>query len=136
MRRTYRELAKIKTFQERYDYLKLKGMVGKETFGHDRYLNQQLYRSRRWKDIRDQVIIRDEGRDLGVEGYEIYDMIVVHHMNPITGEDIESNADCIYNIEELITTTLDTHNSIHYGAKCNRVEHKDRCRNDTIPWKK
>ena len=134
--KNYRELSELKTFEERFEYLRLRGAVGKETFGYARYLNQQLYRSRRWKDVREQVIIRDGGCDLGVPGYELYDSVLVHHMNPITEEDIASNSDSIYDIDALITTTLDTHNAIHFGLKCNRVEHKERCRNDTTPWKK
>lgn len=113
--RTYRELSRIETFKERFEYLVLGGEVGRDTFGFERYLNQNFYRSRQWKLARDHVIARDLGRDLGIEGHEIHDRIVVHHMNPITPEDIVHGDVDILDPEFLITTTHDTHNAIHYG---------------------
>lgn len=117
MIRTYTELRRYSTFEERFEYLKLKGNVGRETFGFDRYLNQRFYTSSEWRNIRKFVIARDLGCDLGIEGYEIHDKIIIHHMNPIESEDIiHSNKDII-DPEFLITTTHETHNAIHYGAK-------------------
>lgn len=115
--RTYSELSRLETFEERFDYLKLNGRVGAETFGFDRYLNQIFYQSPKWRRARDKVIIRDNGCDLGIEGHEIYDSIIVHHMNPITLEDIEMEREEIFNPEYLICTTKLTHNAIHYGDK-------------------
>lgn len=135
--RTYSELSQLSTFKERYDYLRLKGAVGKETFGFDRYLNQMLYnRDPKWKSVRDQVIIRDNGCDLGLEGYEIHGKIIVHHMSPITIEDILNNRDWIYEPEYLICVTHTTHNAIHYGDESLlMLPPKDRQPNDTCPWK-
>lgn len=113
--RRYSELRRLETFKDRYDYLQLKGHVGESTFGFDRYINQQFYRSRQWKQIRDKVIARDEGLDLGIPGYEIYDRIIIHHMNPMTVENIEHGDSDILDPEFLITTTHKTHNAIHYG---------------------
>lgn len=114
--KSYSELITLPTHIERFNYLKLGGVVGRETFGFDRQLNQLLYqRSHRWKQSRDEVIIRDNGCDLGVEGYEIYGKILVHHMNPITMDDILKDRDWIYDPEFLICTTHITHNAIHYG---------------------
>ena len=113
--RTYSELKRIKTFKERYDYLKLRGEVGVETFGADRYLNQALYRSSRWKRTRDKIIIRDNGCDLGIEGYEVKDRIYIHHMNPITLEDILEENDEMFNPEFLICVSFNTHNAIHFS---------------------
>lgn len=113
--RTYSELRKLKTFKERYDYLKLRGEVGVATFGADRYLNQALYRSSRWKRTRDKIILRDEGCDLGIEGYEIYDRIYIHHMNPITIDDILEENDEMFNPEFLVCVSFNTHNAIHFS---------------------
>lgn len=136
MIRTYTELSRLATFEERYEYLRLGGSVGKETFGYDRYLNQILYRSQKWKDIREQIIIRDNGCDLGVEGYEIYGKIIIHHMNPITIEDIERQSDFLFNSEFLICTVHNTHNAIHYGDESLLPKAPIiRSRNDTCPWK-
>lgn len=115
--KTYTELIRLSTFEDRFDYLKLKGAVGKETFGFDRYLNQQFYRSSEWKHIRNHVIARDLGLDLAMDGYEIYDKIIIHHMNPMTFEDISHGEDYILDPEFLISTTHKTHNAIHYGDK-------------------
>lgn len=115
--RCYRELKRLNTFEERYDYLRLGGIIGESTFGFDRYLNQILYSSSKWKKIRNDVIIRDNGCDLGVEGYDIPKNIIVHHMNPITIEDIKNVSDDIFNPEYLICVSHATHNAIHYGDK-------------------
>ena len=134
--RCYRELKRLTTFDERYQYLKLAGIVGDTTFGYDRYLNQLLYRSKRWKRTRDDIIIRDNACDLGVEDYDIYDRIIVHHMNPITIEDVELERDFVYDPEFLICTTLKTHNAIHYGDESHLSKIIiERTKNDTCPWK-
>jgi hypothetical protein len=113
--RSYQELRRLKTFEERYEYLKLDGEVGAATFGSDRYINQRFYTSYRWKNVREHVILRDEGCDLGILGYEIHVALLVHHMNPITPEDIVRGAPWIIDPEYLITTTKRTHNAIHFG---------------------
>lgn len=113
--RNYSDLRRFKTFEERFDYLSLKGVVGQSTFGFDRWLNQQFYKSKQWKDARSQVIVRDNGCDLGVDGYEIYVDLLVHHMNPLSMEDVERGESWIIDPEFLITTSLQTHNAIHYG---------------------
>ena len=134
--RSYSELRRITTFEERYKYLQLGGIVGKDTFGFDRYLNQIFYRSQKWRSIRDQVIIRDNGCDLGVEGYDIYGRILIHHMNPITLEDIEKESDFLLNPEYLICTTHNTHNAIHYGdEKLLITAPIERTKTDTCPWR-
>lgn len=136
MNRTYTELSKLKTFKERYDYLKLGGTVGKETFGFDRYLNQVLYKSPEWRRARDIVIARDNGCDLGVNGYVINENILIHHMNPITAEDILNRMDYVTNPEYLISTRLLTHNAIHYGdEKLLPSDPIERKKNDTCPWR-
>ena len=115
MNRCYSDLKQRAGFLERYEYLRLGGIVGADTFGFDRYLNQRFYRSDAWKRVRRDVIIRDEGRDLGVEGYELQNGIIVHHMNPITIKDIIDVEDWILNPEYLICVSAATHNAIHYG---------------------
>lgn len=138
MIRTYSELKALRTFDERFDYLNLKGVVGVDTFGFDRVFNQMFYRSTEWKKIRDYVIIRDNACDLGVKGYEIYDhRIIVHHMNPVSIEDIEKRSEILLDPEYLITTIHPTHNAIHYGdrALLNRIPIV-RSRNDTCPWRR
>lgn len=115
MIRRYSHLRSIDTFEGRYKYLRLQGTIGRASFGFDRYLNQAFYRSREWKQIRHQVITRDEGCDLGVEGYEIHGKLVIHHMNPMSQDDIIHGDRRILNPEFLITTTPRTHNAIHYG---------------------
>lgn len=134
--KTYSELCRLQTFEERYRYLKLGGIVGDETFGFDRYLNQLFYSSQKWKNIRDAVIIRDNGCDLGVEGYEIDGRILIHHINPITIADIESESEFLLNPEYLITTTHNTHNAIHYGDEKMLITAPIvRSKNDTCPWR-
>ena len=115
MLRTYSELSRLETFEERYAYLELKGSFGVRTFGFDRWLNQRFYKSREWRMSRDFVIIRDEGCDLGISGYEIHANLLVHHMNPLTKADLESGSAWIFDPNYLITTTLQTHNAIHFG---------------------
>lgn len=135
--RTYSELSKFKTFIERFRYLQLKGFVGRETFGFDRYLNQQLYKSRKWLSAKDHVIIRDNGCDLGIEGYEIFGPITVHHMNIVTMDDIIKERDWIFDPEFLICTRHNTHNAIHYGDE-NLLTTAPvvRTKNDTCPWRR
>lgn len=134
--RTYSKLVLLPTFEERFEYLKLNGAVGIDTFGFDRYLNQTFYKSVEWKRIRNKVIIRDNGCDLGIDGYEIYGRILIHHMNPITQDDIINRTDLLLNPEYLISVSLDTHNGIHYGD-INQLLKGPIVRkpNDTCPWK-
>ena len=135
--KTYSELITIPTFEERYEYLRLNGRVGEETFGFDRYLNQIFYKSKEWRSIRDYVIARDNGCDLGMEGYEIFGQILIHHMNPITKEDILERKDVLLNPEYLITTVKNTHDAIHYGDRSLLVTTPiERRKNDTCPWRK
>lgn len=137
MIRTYSELKRITTFEDRFNYLKLNGVVGRETFGVDRYLNQVFYKSKIWRQTRDFVIVRDNGCDLALDGYDISDgLIIIHHMNPITIEDVIENSDVLLDPEFLICTTLTTHNAIHYGD-INLVARMpiERRKNDTCPWK-
>lgn len=113
--RTYSELRRLNTFKERYDYLRLGGEVGTSTFGFDRWVNQAFYGSQQWRHIRNHVIDRDKGCDLGFEGHDIFEKIIIHHMNPMTVEDIESGSDDILDPEFLISVSHRTHNAIHYG---------------------
>lgn len=115
MLRTYAELRRLETFEERFEYLKLGGITGQQTFGFDRWVNQRFYKSWEWKRARDYVITRDNGCDLGIPGYEIYSGLLVHHMNPISMDDIEHGEDWIIDPNFLITTSLQTHNAIHFG---------------------
>ena len=136
--RTYSELLKLKTFRERYEYLKLDGTVGEETFGFDRYINQMFYKSEEWKRIRNYVITRDNGCDLGISDRKIVDsVILVHHMNPITKEDIINKNEILLDPEYLITTIKPTHDAIHYGDESLLAEDLViRSKNDTCPWKR
>lgn len=113
--KTYKEMSRLETFEERFDYLKLNGSVGSDTFGFDRWLNQKFYRSKEWKRTRDQVIIRDNGCDLGIPGREIQGKIIIHHINPITVEDICDITEYLMNPNYLVCTSQNTHNAIHYG---------------------
>lgn len=136
MIKSYNELIRFEEFEERYSYLKMEGRVGVETFGYDRYLNQLLYHSKRWQRTRDKIIIRDEGRDLGIEGREIYGKIYIHHINPITVEDIEMDRGIVFNPENLICCSFETHNAIHFGNKDLLPELPIiRKRYDTCPWR-
>lgn len=136
MIRAYSELCELSTFEERFNYLVLFGTVGVETFGYDRIFNQKFYNSPEWKRIRNFVISRDLGCDLGVEGYDIQSGIIIHHMNPITINDIKMHTDILLDPEFLITTSLSTHNAIHYGDASQAVRKPiERVPNDTCPWK-
>lgn len=126
----------LKTYEERFDYLKIGGQVGQETFGYDRYLNQILYNTKQWKKFRREIIIRDNACDLACEGYEINYRILVHHINPITVEDIINRNPMIFDPENAITTTHRTHNAIHYGDKnLLMLQPMERTPNDTCPWR-
>lgn len=134
--RTYSELIQLPTFEERFRYLQLNGQVGEDTFGFDRYINQRFYRSKEWLQVRDYVIVRDKGCDLGVEGYEIYGRILIHHLNPISLRDITELSDFLLNPEYLISTTHLTHNAIHYGDESIlMIAPIERSKNDTCPWR-
>lgn len=115
--RVYSELSQLRTFEERLEYLRLGGGVGRATFGFDRYVNQEFYTSQEWRDVRQYVIYRDNGCDLGIDGYEIHTGLIVHHMNPMDREDILNHEEWILSADFLITTTLQTHNAIHYGSE-------------------
>lgn len=137
--RTYTELTRLKSFEDRFRYLKLGGAVAHSTFGGSRYINQEFYRSATWMEVRDYVIVRDEGFDLGVklEDYKIPGTIIVHHMNPITIDDIVNQTDNLLNPEYLISTRLRTHNAIHYGDESIlRPDFIERSPWDTCPWRK
>lgn len=134
--RTYSELITIPTFEERYNYLKLNGIVGKETFGYDRYLNQLLYRSSDWRSFRDRIIIRDNGCDLACEGFELQSRIIIHHIDPITVEDILNKHPKVFDPENVVSTSHNTHLAIHYGDKnLISIAPINRYKNDTCPWK-
>lgn len=136
MIRTYHELNHLQSFEERFEYLKLGGCIGEDIFGFDRFLNQQFYRSQKWKTIRDQVIVRDNGCDLGLDGFNIYGKIIIHHMNPIRVEDILDVTDYLLNPDYLICTSLETHNAIHYGNFDNLSKMPiQRTKNDMCPWR-
>lgn len=136
MIRSYSEFKKLRTFKERYNYLRLRGKVGESTFGFDRYINQKFYTSPRWRDARDRVIVRDNGCDLGCTGMELYDRIIIHHMNPITLEDIENDIDELYDPEYLVCTSDRTHEAIHYSDESLLPKEPiTRRKNDTTPWK-
>lgn len=136
MSKSYSELILLNSFKERFEYLRLSGTIGQETFGFDRYINQRFYQSKEWKRVRDIVIIRDGGCDLGVEGYEIRGKIFIHHINPIEVSDIVNRKDLILNPEFLICVSHDTHNAIHYGDETLlSVEPIIRSENDTCLWK-
>lgn len=133
----YSELIRFQSFEERFKYLKLDGIVGDKTFGFDRYLNQIFYKDREWLRVRDEVIIRDNGCDLGIFDREIKGRILVHHMNPISIEDVLRRRSYILNPEYLISTTKNTHDAIHYGSEETLIKiPKDRIKNDTCPWRR
>lgn len=134
--RTYTELSKLKTIEERFEYLKIDGKIGEDTFGFDRYLNQMFYKLPEWKKTRRDVIIRDGGCDLGVEGYDIAGSITVHHMNPVTKEQILNRDPILFDPEYLISTTNLTHKAIHYGdSNLLPKVNTERRKNDTCPWR-
>lgn len=134
--KTYSEMILLPTYNERFRYLKLDGKVGADTFGLDRYLNQVFYRSAEWKRIRDMVIVRDNGCDLGIPELPIYGKVIIHHMNPLSVEDIlDDDPSCVMNPEYLICVSHSTHNAIHYGDDSLLQEYIPRRANDTAPWK-
>ena len=134
--KTYSELITIPTFEERFEYLQLKSSVGKDTFGYDRYLNQVLYRSPEWKRLRNQIIIRDGGCDLACDGYDIYGKVLIHHLNPITVEDVLARSRKVFDPDNLVCVTHNTHNAIHYGDSDLLVTGViTRTKNDTCPWR-
>lgn len=134
--KTYSELITIPTFEERFEYLQLKGSVGKDTFGYDRHLNQVLYRSPEWKRLRNQIIIRDCGCDLACEGYDIHSKVLIHHLNPITVEDVLARSRKVFDPDNLVCVSHNTHNAIHYGDVDLLVAGPIiRTKNDTCPWR-
>lgn len=134
--KTYSELITLPTFIERFRYLKLGGVIGEETFGFDRYLNQTLYASAEWKRFRRDIIIRDNGMDLALEGYDIAGKILVHHINPLTMKDVLRRDPKIFDPENVISTSLNTHNAIHYGDESLLItEPIVRTKYDTCPWR-
>jgi hypothetical protein len=135
MSRSYSELRQLETFEERFRYLALKGSVGQSTFGYDRWVNQGFYTSREWRQARDGIIVRDNGCDLGLDGYEIHKGLYIHHLNPITFEQLEEGDDCLLDPDNLITVTHRTHNAIHYGdEKQLPLKPVDRRAGDTKLW--
>lgn len=136
MIRCYNDLIQLKTFEERFRYLKINGKVGEETFGLDRYINQQLYKSQRWRSTRSKIIIRDDGCDLGIDGRQLEDYIVIHHMNPISLEDIEEERDIVYDPNYLICCSTRTHRAIHFGDENLLIRDPViRRPNDTCLWR-
>lgn len=139
-RKSYIELSKLPTFEERLEYLSLDGAVGNETFGFDRYLNQALYQSKEWREVRNKVIIRDQGHDLGIDDEYAEQLVrpIIHHINPITEEEIENRDPCVFDLNNLILCSHKTHNKIHYGDTSEEVRPKiiERRPNDTSPWRK
>lgn len=135
--RSYSEMLQFDNYIDRFNYLKLGGKVGRETFGFDRYLNQTLYRSEEWKRFRRDVILRDNGLDLGMNGYEIHDKILIHHINPLTPDDVINRSHKIFDMNNVISCSLNTHNAIHYGdASLLIADPIERTPYDTCPWKK
>lgn len=136
MIRKYSELTKLETFEERFEYLSLKGEVGASTFGFDRYLNQKFYKSTEWKQIRNLIIVRDSGCDLGIKGRELPCRIIIHHMNPLQVRDITNSTEFLLNPDYLICVSNETHQAIHYGDKSLLLKEPTvRKKNDTCPWK-
>lgn len=136
MNKTYLELSQLKTFEERFKYLQLNGAVGQDTFGFNRYLNQALYGSKEWRKVRNEVIIRDNGCDLGVYGYDICDRILIHHLNPITVDDILNRNPEVFDLNNLICVSHRTHNAIHYGDEDLLITNvNERSKNDTCLWR-
>ena len=136
LQRCYTELIQLPTFKERYEYLRIGGRVGQDTFGFERYLNQKFYHSAGWREVRNKVILRDEGRDLAMEGYELHDGIYIHHMNPIVPQDLVDVPEWILNPEYLVCVSKRTHDAIHFGdASLLPQLPKERTPNDMCPWK-
>ena len=138
MEKTYEDLIRLRTFRERFEYLKLEGIVGEQTFGRARSLNQVFYQSPRWRSTRDKVIIRDRACDLAVTGREIRKYLVVHHINPVTEAQIRRDDPCLYDPNNLVCVSSATHNAIHYGdfSLIYAPTYKERKPGDTTPWKK
>ena len=135
-KRSYRELLQLNSFEERFDYLKLAGEVGNPTFGYDRYFNQQFYHSSEWRRARNRIILRDNGCDLGMPDYEIHGRIYIHHINPITKQDVEDFSDNLFDPDNLICVTFDTHNAIHFGDERTLPKTPtERAPGDTCPWR-
>lgn len=136
--KTYSEMILLPTFQERFNYLKLSGLVGEDTFGYNRYLNQYFYTSREWKQLRNAIIVRDNGCDLGIEGCEIGSGILIHHIEPITMDDIKNRSDKLLDPNNLICVSKKTHNAIHFGDESILTEDVtiERFPNDTSPWRR
>lgn len=137
MVRTYLELNRLQTLEERYEYLRLDGKVGAETFGAERYLNQIFYTTPEWKKIRRDVIVRDNGCEMGLQGYEIAGRIYVHHIDPITMDDILNRSPKLFDLNNLVCVSFDFHQAIHYGCapRKDKYEIVERSPNDTCPWK-
>lgn len=136
MIRTYSEVIALPTFEERFRYLKLDGKVGEATFGFQRWLNQELYHSGKWRRFRDKIIMRDNGCDLATDGFIIYGSILIHHINPITYEDIINNHPCVFDMDNVIVTDSSTHKAIHYGDENLLIKAPvERTKNDTCPWR-
>lgn len=134
--KTYSELIAIPTYKDRFEYLKLGGVVGRDTFGYDRYLNQIFYNSPEWRRFRRDIIIRDNGCDLACEGYDIRGRIILHHINPITYEDLINRSSILFDLENIVCVSHNTHNAIHYGdANLLTTDPIERTANDTCPWK-
>lgn len=135
--RSYHELIRLPTFQERFDFLKLGGVIGKSTFGFERQLNQALYSSYEWQRFRKDVIVRDNGCDLAMEGRDILgDRIIIHHINPLTVDDLRNRSSAIFDMDNVVCTSFNTHEAIHFGdASLLPKEHQERKPNDTCPWK-
>lgn len=135
MIKSYKELRRLHTFEERFNYLKIGGVVGQSTFGFDRYLNQVLYHSGEWKHTRSLVIIRDEGCDLGIPDREIFKDLMVHHITPITMDNIVHRDMCVFDLNNLITTSYNTHQAIHYGDESHLIKlPQERRKGDTLLW--
>lgn len=136
--KSYYEMITMSEFDDRFRYAKLDGQVGMGTFGFDRYLNQQFYRSKEWKRLRDQIIIRDNGCDLGVPGHEISGKIYIHHLNPLSPEDITESTEKLFDPDNLVCVSAETHNAIHYGDESILEKNKivERSPGDTCPWKR
>jgi hypothetical protein len=136
MNKSYSELITFDNFQDRFEYLRFRGRVGEETFGRDRYLNQKLYTSQEWRDFRKRVIIRDNGCDLGIPGHEIFGGIFIHHINPISLEEIFKRSVYVFDMNNVICCSFDTHNAIHYGdGQYLSTVPTERRPGDTCPWK-
>ncbi len=135
MTKTYSSLVQLPTREERYQYLRVSGTVCDLTFGYSRYLNQALYKSSKWKHTRDLVIVRDEGCDMAMSEFRIFNKIIVHHINPLTVQDLTTNSSGIYDLENLVCVSMETHNAIHYGDKNQLTSaYTERSKNDTCPW--